>query len=305
MSSTSRKLTLHIGTGKAGSSSIQDNLMSLRESSGGVLPVQAFGLPSAKFLAMSCRSKRAHAYFVTGRKIISEDDFQENATSVWQNARHEIESSGAHSFVSSCEFVRGMVRGDDIKVLKQALDQLFDQTDIVVYLRDQRSFLHSLWAQSVKGPSKSSKSFPEFLSHIENRRYSWDYSNFLKDWLNVFGADSLKVSMLDPQSLHGGDVVSDFYHKAGIDEAVIRPEERKNVSPGWRRLEKFRVKNWARQNPDAVKNQPADWQGIDQEQYEAFVLEKVSEGNHWVNETFFKNQTVKLPVGSLGTGQGA
>jgi hypothetical protein len=300
MSTTAKKLTLHIGTGKAGSTSIQKSLDSLKESTMGVLPIQAFGLPNAKFLAMASRSVHTHSYFVRNHKVVTEDDFENNAKTIWETARREMESSGAHRFVASSEFLCNMVRGDDIETLKRGLEQLFDQTHIIVYLRDQRSFLRSLWAQTVKGPSKSGESFGEFLSHIDKRRHLWDYSIFLMDWLQVFGEENLKVTVFDPKALYGGDVVSDFLHKAGIDKAAIGQEKHSNVSPNWSKLEALRLKNLSRSNPAAAENATTAEQDIEQDQYEAFVLEKVSEGNHWINEAFLKDQPIKLPFSSQG-----
>ena len=300
MSIISKKLTLHIGTGKAGSTSIQNSLSFLKDSSIGVLPIQAFGLPNAKFLAMSCRSAAAHRYFVKSHKIMTEDDFENNAKMIWVKAQSEMDLSGVSHFVASSEFIVSMIRGDDIKELRQRLEEIFDQIEIIVYLRDQRTFLRSLWAQSVKGPSKSGVSFRDFLSHIDARRYMWDYSIFLKDWLHVFGEANLKVTVFDPKALYGGDVVSDFFEKAGLDKTPTNPEKHKNVSPDWSKLEALRIENLTRNKPAAAENMIHPEQNVDQDQYEDFVIEKVSEGNHWVNKTFFENQPVKLPTISNG-----
>ena len=289
------KLTLHIGTAKAGSTSIQANLQTLKDPSFGALPIRTFGSPNAKFLAMACHNPKAHFYFVTKHKALSDAEFKENSHSIWDKTKAEIDASDVRHFVASSEFLGGLVRDDSIVNLKTQLDQLFDQIQIVVYLRDQRSFLRSFWAQSVKGSSKLTDSFPAFLAGLDIREYHWNYSIFLKKWLQAFGLENMSVSIFDPQVLRGGDVVSDFYQKAGI-MSPISQKQHSNVSPSWRALEEMRHENIAQQGLTVETDTNETDQLLDATQYENLVLGKVSEGNIWINKTFFEGHDVQLPA---------
>jgi hypothetical protein len=292
-----RTLTLHIGTGKAGSTSIQSHINALDPSRCGLRVIRTFGTPHAKFLAMSCRSPIAYSYFVERRGTMTEAEFNENAETIWERTRSEVEASRARRFVASSEFVGSMIRGDDVATLRDRLESLFDRIDVVVYLRDQRAFLRSLWAQSVKGPAKSGQSFDDFMETMDGRRYLWDYSIFLKQWLRVFGCEALKVTVFDPRALHDGDVVADFFHKAGLDAVPVSlEEERRNVSPSWPELEVLRLRNLARKGQSAKDGPSAEERSPDPARHELLVLEKVSKGNRWVNETFFDGGPARLPV---------
>ncbi len=285
-----RILTLHIGTGKAGSTSLQQALTRLDPVQHGVATVPAFGLPNATQLTMACNTPQARRYFVDKHAQITPQAFETLGATVWAHAHEQVRRSPAPRFAASSEFLCTMVRGLAIAGLKQQLDQIFDQVRIVVYLRDQRSFLRSLWAQSVKGPSRSGDSFQHFMDTLHERRRQWNYSLFLKEWSDIFGAENLSVTMFDPKALHQGDVVADFLHKTGAQQIAAAPRGKQNVTPDHAALEQIRQANLG-SSPD----QP-EAAALDPARYESLVLDRVSAGNAWVNDRFFRNQQVKLPT---------
>ena len=292
-----RTLFLHIGTGKAGSTSLQHSFQMVRDSSLGVLPVQAFGFPNATNLVMSTRNAQAHSYFVMRHRIVTEAEFGKNAETIWEKARSEIENSEVEHFIASSEFLNAMVRGKDIEMLKHELEKLFCRIEVIIYLRDQRSFLRSLWAQSVKGPSKSTESFDEFLAALDKRYRLWNYSLFIKDWLRVFGEDAIKVTMFDPQALYKKSIVADFFHKVGLKEVPFEVTRVQNVTPNDSEIEIIRRNNLLKSGSmSSITRHIPVMKATEPEKYEAFILDKVSEGNQWINNVFFDDHPVRLPV---------
>jgi hypothetical protein len=262
------------------------------------MPIKEFGFPNAQLLAAASGGMQAKNYFVTRRNILTEDAFERNATEVWEAAAQEIERAGTTRFVASSEFLVTFVRGPNIALLRDRLSPLFDRVEIIVYLREQVSFLRSLWAQAVTGPMKSCESFDDFILQLANRRYAWDYSLFLKDWSSAFGIEAIKARVFDRKALHNGDVVSDFFHVIGLETLFGDSQEisRQNVTPSWDKVEEIRQENLAQTDPDRSDIAQASGKQVTDEKYQAMVLEMAAEGNRWVNEVILKGQPVKLPV---------
>lgn len=292
MTNPHRILTLHIGTGKAGSTSIQHALTKLDPHETGLAPIKAFGQPNAIDLTMASGTPQARRYFVEKHTVVSAETFDRLNQTVWENAALEVEGSATTHFVASSEFLCTMVRREAVVALKDRLDQIFDQVQIVAYLRDQRSFLRSLWAQSVKGPSRSADSFQHFLDTLGERKWQWNYSLFLNGWINAFGPEHMKVSMFDPRALYKGDVVSDLLRTAGATGTFRSEQGKQNVSPDNDALEEIRHANLKRQGLHPMQ----DKDDIEPAHYETLVLDHVSAGNRWVNDRFFKDQPIKLPA---------
>lgn len=106
--------------------------------------------------------------------------------------------------------------------------------------------------------------------------------------------------MFDPRALHKGDVLANFFHKAGFDSVPVSGDgaELKNVTPGWTEPEAIRRENLAQNDPALAAGVDLTVTGprIDPAQYAAFVLANVTVGNRWVNEVILADQPVKLPV---------
>jgi hypothetical protein len=295
-----RTLYLHIGTGKAGSTTIQNQLMFLNEPSHGVLPVSQFGRPNAMRLVAACAGNRGRNFFVERRKVLTEEEYQENAREIWPLAKEEVRSALVDKFVASSEFLVSKVRGRDILFLRGCLYNVFDRVEIIVYLREQISFLRSLWAQTVKGPTKSYLTFGEFIETLDGRAYQWDYSIFLKQWQDVFGADAVQACVFDNAAFYNGDLLSDFFNRIGMS-TVPGPREGSgngNVTPTVEELDQIRHDNLVdfanRLGTPPPEMTPS--QSVDDEYYRTMVMDRVSESNKWVNETVLQDQKVKLPV---------
>ena len=295
-----RTLYLHIGTGKAGSTTLQRYINAMKDPDLGVLPLRSFGTPNAVRLVAACAGPRARPFFVDSRQIMTSEEFINNAYYLWVRATQEVEPAPIKTFVSSSEFLIHKVRGRDIRVMRDHMMGVFDQVKIIVYLREQTSFLRSLWAQSVKGPTKSHLTFAEFIDTIEGRRAHWDYQGLLSAWMDVFGRDAIEACVFDPQAFIGGDLLTDFNARIGarFEGSAQARKDKENVSPASDELDRIRYANHvdlARRL--GVEPPPLTAQDTtDPHAYDARILEVVSSSNAWVNQTFFNEAAVKLPV---------
>lgn len=149
--------------------------------------------------------------------------------------------------------------------------------------------------------SRSCRSFEEFVDDLDKYRYIWDYSLFLREWLDAFGHQSINACVFDKQAFYNGDLISDFSQKIGIPANIggKKLKNKKNISPGFEELEIIRQKNIAQRGSNS--NDQSTGFGpqsvIDPAAYEARVTRLTSASNAWVNENILTSQKVKLPVG--------
>lgn len=294
-----KKLVLHIGTGKAGSTSIQRFLKLLNQRTTGVDTIEAFGFPDAMKLVMSCRSPRARAYFVDRKKLVSVSEYDTICNTVFDEAASEINRRTSDVYVASSEHFYSLLGKEHISLLKERLDPLFQSIKIIVYLRDQRSFIRSLWAQSVNGVTRSTTSFEDFIESIDSQRHFWDYSVFLREWRQVFGVQSMNVTMFDPIALRHGNLIEDFVFKLGLRDLRFDAKhlEAKNVSPSWEELELIRQRNIElRAGPTKGLRFERQVQKWNLSYFNDLIVKKVSKGNSWVNEEFLSKCQMKLPT---------
>lgn len=247
------------------------------------------------------------------------DFFSDNQNDIWPEIQTEVSQSSVNRFVASSEFFSSLVKGRDIWELREKLLNIFDYVEIIVYLREQSGFLRSLWAQSVKGPTRACHSFPEFLADLEEKRYFWDYSLFLRDWQNAFGRDSITACVFDSRAFYRGDLTADFCHKIrerGIEALVrrlgaianrrkslnraakIAAPTKDNASPSFAELEEIRQRNIKERKcePGRASTYLQPTTILAFHEYEKFVIQLVSEGNTWVNDNVLSSQKIKLPV---------
>ena len=309
---TRRKLYLHIGTGKAGSTTIQHMLGNRKETDFGYSQVEAFGLGNAWKLAVASGTDIARHYWVNQRRLLTDEEFE---VDLWGDAHSEISQSPCERFVVSSEYIFTQygVSRPAIARLKSELDGLFDEITLVIYLREQVSFLKSHYAQTIKGPMRSTDSFRSFIGGIESIRPMWDYRATLGVWAEVFGRDAMRVVMFDERNFRGGDLLTDFLHRIDVsDEAAaarhaVTERLRSNRSPSYAQLLLLRRLNAAPRGLSEgalrrlILSRRLRFDGISfPGQFANDVLARVAEGNAWVNETYLQGQHVQLPVSSGG-----
>ncbi|MGV8987414.1 MAG: hypothetical protein ACOH2H_14170 [Cypionkella sp.] len=220
-----RRLTLHIGSHKTGTSTLQ---VTLRENEA-LLFGRGLGVARVApwphvhpFLGFVDRNE----IFPAGYKVNDPEAFASFLGG--QKAEHALASSENFSFF----FQQSAV--DD---LAAALKPLFDEIRIVVYLRRQDRHAVSHHQEGAK-PDRS----PEGLlwGHSLNalpdptpqQRLYLDYNHRIAMWEKAFGSDNLSVRVFDRTLLNNGDIVSDMLSLIGVaDDGLVRLPDR-NVSLG-------------------------------------------------------------------------
>lgn len=117
---------LHVGTGKAGSTTIQHFL----KTSSSKLPygqLQAFGLGNAWKIAASLDTVRSRQYWVEQANLFDEIGYEEFCSRFWGDVQTEVANSGHSNFIASSEYIYGQAMGDKraIARLSELLYEIF------------------------------------------------------------------------------------------------------------------------------------------------------------------------------------
>lgn len=192
-----KRLVLHIGSNKTGSTSIQQFLHrnhDVLHAAGIYFPSEATSpLHAHHYLASSVRSHPFKVY----------DDGktpQELTESIL------IGSQGCDRIIISSElfFDEKSIAEDKLRVLTSE----FEHVEVIVYLRRQDLYAESFYNSRIRTGAKLS-SLTEF---VENGQF--DYSQKLEFWERV--ADKVTVGIFEKNQMTGGDLLMDFVTKAGI-----------------------------------------------------------------------------------------
>lgn len=307
-------LYLHIGTSKTGSTSIQHFLTQTPLERFGLGQIACFGLGNAWKLAAASGTRNAERYWVEHRKRMSKAEFDRNRQEIWDQLSRELASADSRDFVASTEFLYRHCYGEPraLEVLRDRLLAGFGDVRIILYLRDQRDYLRSFYAQTVVGHTRSAMDFDSFISRTRRSRELWDYRTGVRLWAQVFGAERLTVIPFDRANFIGHDLIRDFVARLPVSMAALplpgdgfAPE---NVTPGYAQVRMIRALNQRSQSPGHPVLQPLRWLVASRlgrllpgpadfpTSHDAEILAQVSAGNAWLNETFLKDFAMRLPV---------
>lgn len=211
-----KKLILHIGYNKTGTTAIQKSFKYNRKR------LEKKGI----FYPMHCRGKRkspAHhslaeslLFYIkkplpdfVNKKIYSKYPYDH----YWNLLKDELKKAKAQTvFISSEAFSRLRGHPDQMRFIR---DQLLDyQIKILVYLRSQTDFFESAYNQAVKRGHESRT--VEELMHS-----GWmniNYYEELEQWASVFGSENIIVRVFDKKRMPDGVVadVLEVMEKEGL-----------------------------------------------------------------------------------------
>ncbi len=196
-----RRLWLHIGSHKTGTSTLQRNLR---------------------------RAKNA-GQFGPYRYLHFKGHFQANPIVRIEGQGADMQALVQHDLVEqlippdgdgvlSTEMLFWLSDQAPVTALAQQLRAHFDEIKVVAYLRRQDALALSHRKQVVMGVAALQfygcqiSALPTYQPHMQ--RY-FDYAAKLALWEEAFGADALVVRRFEPAHLVGGDTVNDFFTLIG------------------------------------------------------------------------------------------
>lgn len=186
-----KKLILHIGRHKSGTTTLQQFLHTNPE----LLHSQGLHYPDY--------GKREFAHHEIGELMSRRnirtlgEDYLTKIRSCSALLEMEVNTRDETVLISSESF-----QNCDPTVVQQYFTGY--DTTVVVYLREQASYLVSAYAQKVHATN-----FSDSLEAFYDQIFASDYFHFLEKWRKVFGS-RLTVNIFDRKHLAKGDIVYDF-----------------------------------------------------------------------------------------------
>ena len=193
-------LYLHIGSGKTGSSALQLFLLENRL----ILSRLGFEYPEHELDINLISSGNGRIY--------CDKSVRDNKTGAKKFTKKMLEKSNKNIVISSEYFYS--TNPDDIKDL---LPQ--KQTIVIVYLRRQDSWAHSMYNQTVKNHFQI-LSANEWLEGLTISRQDLPYYlsyQTLYEWSRIYGNDKIIVKPYEKQQFVEGNIFSDFLNVLGIE----------------------------------------------------------------------------------------
>lgn len=226
-----KKIFLHIGTHKTGTTSLQSfmdfNRNSLHEQ-GILYPKTGWYHHSQHMLAFQLKNILPPGM----------PDYDEN---IWNDLRNEIDSfSGSRVLISSEEF--STITSKEVSTLKEELKNY--DVEIIIYLRRQDELFESMFNQQTKdwrSPRKAPISF--FLKEPENIYQFLNYENLLAPWIENFNLDHVHIRLYDKNCMPELDTVKDFivFLRLDADKLNFAQNKKLNISVGAKALEAIRL----------------------------------------------------------------
>ncbi|HET7193892.1 MAG TPA: hypothetical protein VFI99_02775 [Nocardioides sp.] len=251
-------LTLHIGMGKAGSSSIQSLLSENRHRLAdlGYLYPQSPGTPRHSRLGLYVKSneelKRSPVWHKRGRP-----DPARLRRAFRRRLLAEIEGSGLSRVILSDEVLFPRDRSGLLR-LRRFTDKMTERLRVVVYLRRQDEHLVSRYQQGMKvGRVERLREFAE-----DDWSALYHYYARLRVWSRLMEPTELVVRRFEPHGFVGGSLHRDFLDAANIDVRVEDLEQvhRRNESLDAESVEFLRLVNLYRaENEGATPGLMHNW----------------------------------------------
>ncbi len=230
-----KKLFLHIGFPKTGSTSIQVGLVKNAEA----LAAQGILYPSKRKMAyMQNIQHLPLAAAIPGRNVEwLTPAKRQTLPNAYRSFFRNISNAEFHTLVVSSESFGGQDIGP--KKVEWVRDQFADyDVTVIAYIRRQDSYILSTYQEAIKAGHTGRFDFEDY----PNKKAMF-FAQRLSPWRQVFGADKVIVRPFMPALWHQGDLFMDFLHLIGAAPAGLTPVAPSNEGLDYRAVELQRQLN--------------------------------------------------------------
>lgn len=210
-----KKIILHIGCEKTGSTSIQrflfKNRKVLLKTHGILYPISLTSPYShsrgnhTRLGIYTCDENKKLAKRLSKR--VNLDKFREE---IEKKFSREIENTSFNMLLLSNEWLHRVRNPQEFLRLKTFLGKVSDEIEIVLYIRRQDKLALSRYSTSIKAGNFKPFRFPNPHKRQGRLPYLYDFYSIYENWVNFFGRGNVKIRIFDPEKLTGQDVVRDF-----------------------------------------------------------------------------------------------
>lgn len=299
-------ITLHIGSVKTGTSTIQSFMAQNRawfEDQGWFIPQALKPRPSFDnqivLPALFCdeRFRTAQRAIAGQRHSESDADFDIRVANRLDKEIQQARAAGSRAMLISSEhLVSRMHEPQRVPAMRQWLEQFGRVEHIVVYLRRQDELFPSLYSTQVK--SGSSEKFE--WNRPPRRHRSFNHKVMLEPWLDTFADVRFSVRPYESDRFENGNLIDDFLHLLGVTKGRPPDPPKKNLSLDPEALAVLRVFNGLAGKivqPRKIRNIRAimirilsagdNGERLSLSEEEArMMLAAFADGNRWLSERF-------------------
>lgn len=216
LDSDGRRLILHIGTEKTGSTSIQMFLQRNRSK----LNQAGIGVPTCLGdilhfrLQLMANDDDVDDDFIRNLNLHQDLTERRRVLESWrQEFYKEVTNSSAKLWIVSCETLHSrLLRSSELERLRDLLSPLFSSITLLVYLRDPLSLAISRLTEAAKSAMSIALPKPPPKGEFD----ICDHRETLQRWRGSMGSEDFIVRLFERDFLYEGDVVRDFIHVCGI-----------------------------------------------------------------------------------------
>ncbi len=228
-----RKLILHIGTEKTGTTSIQESLFHNKEllmECEKVYFMQSIGDKNNRLLPAAFMSiDKKDDFFIKSEidDTFSRTKFKENVINSFKKEYENIPDDVNAVIISSEHFQSRLDTISEIKELSDFLSEYFYEVKIVCYIRDMYSYFLSSYSTEIK--AGRIMSIEEYLLQCNSGNLFFNHYLMLEMWSEVFGVSNIVVRDFSKYKLKNKDVVDDFYNVISMSDSFLKNEHRLNL----------------------------------------------------------------------------
>jgi hypothetical protein len=201
-----RRLFLHIGMHKTGTTSIQH---SLKDCDDGTTAYLKMAESNHSYAISMLFGKRTAAQYVKMGWAVSGNDLERKVADARNRLQAQLTESRKNMIVSG-EAMSLQFGAAEIARLRAYFAPFFDEIRVIAYLRAPYAYMSSALQETIKRRPRSLTS-PPFPNYQER----------LSPWEDAFGRDAMDYVLYSPGSLAGQDVVTDFVKRIGMPSGPI------------------------------------------------------------------------------------
>lgn len=231
------RTTLHIGSTKTGSTSIQDMLAANRDllAQHRVLYPASLGATTHNVIPIYAGGTFRHSELHRKVGVFSREDYKTFTQTSPAAFRAEVEAAGAEHIIISSEHMQSrLYKPAHFTRLRTLLEPALTgrEVQIVVYLRPQIEHLISLYSTMLRhGYAGTVDDFIREHTDTPKRGY-FDFKALIRRWRAAFPGAKVIVRPFEATTPLPHGSVSDFVQILGLDKLPLRYLDRRNSSMG-------------------------------------------------------------------------
>ena len=220
---------LHIGTSKTGTTTLQ-KFFRVNESNLAKKDIffpKTFGAQNqVKLFAYACEPQKRHSQKLRlGLTNVQQVEVFRNK--IWKSFCQEIKNNDCNKLLLSTELLSSHLRSnEEIKFLKNFLDNFVNTYKVIVYIQPQHEMAISAYTNMVQNGGTRKSILPE----PDENNFDLNYEKLLERWGKIFGMKNIFPRIFSKKELFNGDIKRDFVDYFGLDWNDFEDVENENMS---------------------------------------------------------------------------